>query len=63
MPPDILNTITDEKLAFEMLNSTVGLFRNSKIQKTGKTQKGLAVKLGSYLQHINSEERKGAKLK
>lgn len=32
-----------------MLNHTVGLFKNTKLQKTGKTQKGLAVKLGSYL--------------
>ncbi|CAD8172660.1 unnamed protein product [Paramecium pentaurelia] len=63
IPPQLLNQLVDEKTAYDMLNHTVGLFKNTKLQKTGKTQKGLAVKLGSYLQHIAFEERKQNKLK
>jgi hypothetical protein len=65
----LLNHVLEEKsyeTAIKLLNNTVGLsifslnssglFRSSKVQKNGKTQKGLAVKLGSYLQHIKYED-------
>jgi hypothetical protein len=47
--PSQLNAIVDEKLACDLLNNTVGLFRSGKAHKNSKTERGLAVKLGAYL--------------
>jgi hypothetical protein len=55
--PAQLNAMTDEKLALDLLNNTVGLFRSGKGNKNSKTERGLAVKLGAYLQHIFSDDR------
>jgi hypothetical protein len=47
-----MNDLIDEKLAYDLLNNTVGLFRSGRAVKNSKTERGLAVKLGAYLQHI-----------
>ena len=47
-----LNEVLDDRLALDVLNNTIGLFRMS-----NKTEKGLGVKLGAYLQHIQFDER------
>ncbi|KAM3135585.1 hypothetical protein pb186bvf_012256 [Paramecium bursaria] len=55
---DDLNHIANDNIAYELLNLCVSLFRNNKVIKTGKTLKGLAIKLASYLQYINYNDRK-----
>ena len=55
---DDLNHIANDNVAYELLNLCVSLFRNNKVIKTGKTLKGLAIKLASYLQYIDYNDRK-----
>ena len=63
IPQDYLNHIANDTIAYELLNLCVSLFRNNKVIKTGKTLKGLAIKLASYLQYINYNDRKTLRVK
>ncbi|CAD8131376.1 unnamed protein product [Paramecium sonneborni] len=63
IPGKFYNKLLDEKLSYELLNTTVGLFLKRRNKDVGRTQKGLAIKLGSYLQNITWEEGKSKQLK
>ncbi|CAD8128242.1 unnamed protein product [Paramecium sonneborni] len=59
----LYNKLFDDKISYELLNITVGLFLKKGRKDVGRTQKGLAIKLGSYLQNITWEEGKSKQLK
>ncbi|CAD8089925.1 unnamed protein product [Paramecium sonneborni] len=63
IPVNLFNKLFDDKISYELLNITVGLFLKKGKKDVGRTQKGLAIKLGSYLQNIIWEEGKSKQLK